>query len=316
MSDLQQYKMPIIEDVNDIPSVPEDPTHPNASLFCKQYNDLIDDLNNTFQENCTRDFSASTIMAYPPNIQVTTKTELLNAINNVPSRTIYQEIRLMNDLLEPISFFDFCKSMPIFSGVYGHGEKVVNQFDKGITIRSLITPRATIKINNNYDFTNFETTSTPYTNIYAPQGVQFRGIRFDLGSLGGFDALNIRDSIVLFDSCIFDISETNNFFECIIQAVNSKLYFQNCIFNWNSAVSNIFSLIYAHYCDITFDNLTTTAGYGKQFIGERSSFSFNNVTPTDFNLKATNGWVHIKKSSGALLSDYTINASNFIKEII
>lgn len=36
--------MPIIGGVNSTPSTEADPTHPNASLFCKQYNDLIDDL--------------------------------------------------------------------------------------------------------------------------------------------------------------------------------------------------------------------------------------------------------------------------------
>lgn len=45
MTDLQAHKMPIIGGVNSTPSTEADPTHPNASLFCKQYNDLIDNLN-------------------------------------------------------------------------------------------------------------------------------------------------------------------------------------------------------------------------------------------------------------------------------
>jgi hypothetical protein len=35
-------KIPIITDVNDVPSIEGDPKHPNASLLCKNYNDLID----------------------------------------------------------------------------------------------------------------------------------------------------------------------------------------------------------------------------------------------------------------------------------
>lgn len=42
--ELDQYKMPILQNVNDIPSVIGQETHPNGSLFCKQYNDLIDAL--------------------------------------------------------------------------------------------------------------------------------------------------------------------------------------------------------------------------------------------------------------------------------
>jgi hypothetical protein len=41
---LEQYKMPIITGLTDLPSEEGDPTHPNASLFFKQYNDLIDNL--------------------------------------------------------------------------------------------------------------------------------------------------------------------------------------------------------------------------------------------------------------------------------
>lgn len=44
-------KIPIITDVNDVPSIEGDEKHPNASLLCKNYNDLIDNeltaLNNT-----------------------------------------------------------------------------------------------------------------------------------------------------------------------------------------------------------------------------------------------------------------------------
>lgn len=35
-------KIPILTGINDIPTIEGDPKHPNASLLCKQYNDLID----------------------------------------------------------------------------------------------------------------------------------------------------------------------------------------------------------------------------------------------------------------------------------
>lgn len=52
MSDLEQYKMPIIEGINAQPSTDGEPTHPNASLFCKQYNDLINNLE--LEQNLTQ----------------------------------------------------------------------------------------------------------------------------------------------------------------------------------------------------------------------------------------------------------------------
>lgn len=45
MTNYDQYKIPIYPDINDVPSTGEDVNHPNASLLCKQYNDLIVELN-------------------------------------------------------------------------------------------------------------------------------------------------------------------------------------------------------------------------------------------------------------------------------
>lgn len=41
---LEQYKMPILENINDMPSSEGDITHPNGSLFCKQHNDVIEEI--------------------------------------------------------------------------------------------------------------------------------------------------------------------------------------------------------------------------------------------------------------------------------
>lgn len=39
---LSDHKIPILTGINDVPSTTGQPNHPNASLLCKQYNDLID----------------------------------------------------------------------------------------------------------------------------------------------------------------------------------------------------------------------------------------------------------------------------------
>jgi hypothetical protein len=41
---LADRKMPIINGINSVPSSTGQPNHPNASLLCKKFNDLIDDL--------------------------------------------------------------------------------------------------------------------------------------------------------------------------------------------------------------------------------------------------------------------------------
>lgn len=46
---LTDRKMPIITDVNDTPSVEGDPSHPNGSLMCSQFNALIDNELTTIQ---------------------------------------------------------------------------------------------------------------------------------------------------------------------------------------------------------------------------------------------------------------------------
>jgi hypothetical protein len=46
MPDLQHRKIPIITSINDIPSTPGEPNHPNDSLLCAYYNSLIDDVEN------------------------------------------------------------------------------------------------------------------------------------------------------------------------------------------------------------------------------------------------------------------------------
>ena len=42
--DLESFKIPIIENINDVPSVLGDPVHPNASLICSNFNAAIDGL--------------------------------------------------------------------------------------------------------------------------------------------------------------------------------------------------------------------------------------------------------------------------------
>lgn len=44
MADLQARKIPVLTGINDIPSSLGQANHPNDSLLCKNYNDLIDDL--------------------------------------------------------------------------------------------------------------------------------------------------------------------------------------------------------------------------------------------------------------------------------
>lgn len=316
---LTDRKIPIITGVNDVPSETGGASHPNASLLCKQYNDLIDNELNELGDY--KDFTGDTTLIYSSinYIDVVSKVELLEALNDLPSKVVGATIQVQNDLADTFNVLDFKKFVTLFVESYGFGVQGFAQFDLSYCLQILgVSSARKIKIESNT--TNLSPSSnttsvTPYSNIYAPQGVYFNNIYFEKL---GVDSLVIQNSIVLFEDCTFDSSVVTEYINNMLLIINSKVCFLNCTFKWTD--SQINNLIQGLYSDIFIQSLTLINPTGSSNVaGNKCHFSFRFIEPARFNFVGSENVIFLKRTSGAVVTDYfstTEINENIIKDFL
>lgn len=247
---LQDRKIPIITGINDVPSTVGGENHPNASLLCKNYNNLIDDLlvTNVKVEN-------NQVLAYPDDIYVATtgNDTTGNGSDTAPFATFDHAIKqartfrkfpylkiLGNNQAYNVTVLDCRGFVPVLSQVYGYND--TNYYELGLNIENF-----TFNFNNTFT-TDYNNVTTPFSNILGNK-IYFNNCTFNLN---GNDYFNLVETNCKFKNCIFNFNSSydnsNSNIQTLVAIANSKIEFNNCTFNYSLDVAD--SFINAIYSDI------------------------------------------------------------------
>ena len=241
---IEDKKIPIIPGVNDVPSEDGvDANHPNASFFCKQYNDLIDielpsifDTNDstvkyTLHSKYQRELFTTTspIIFY---IDVNSPTDG-NGLNN----SVYNNPNTLLDFLSTKKFLKsikiICNSSVNFGDFIMRGisytkehRLIIESADEGnvITFKS-IESMMPLHINCKFNLANSDTLVARYTSLY-----------FDTSHLTESNKLNFFKCDITFTSPSLKLFRAKSliFEECYININNFMLVcladvvFKNC----------------------------------------------------------------------------------------
>lgn len=238
-------KIPILTGINDTPSTTGQPNHPNASLLCKQYNDLIDNELTALQLN--RD-NRPYVFYTEVIVNTTTGNDTTgDGTEALPYATIQRAIDHYTQSNRTgycyiIVTGNFTNPSLDFSGIYGIvGSPVYDTFE-GLNIEDNVyygaievyaSGSATITYDYEYDNVNYESTESPRSYVVSPNDyVLFSGITFNIA---GTEPMKLNDSKVAFNSCT--INHTHASFESqnVFAVVHSNLIFNNCTFNYDSS---------------------------------------------------------------------------------
>ncbi|BAQ67077.1 hypothetical protein [Geminocystis sp. NIES-3709] len=300
---LADRKIPILSGVNSTPSSTGQPKHPNASLLCKQFNDLIDnELTDLASDpiNATEKAIYTSIFVDSATGNDTTGegTELLpfatiqKAIDSIANHKIINpEINIAGTFIDPI--IDTRKLYPVhYGGIWetNFGGNLVNNYvSGGIKINGGGT--ATILYTNGFDNVGYEDTDIPPKYVYGRSPCTFSNLIFDLPNNEPFVILNNN---VLFENCIFDADTRSSWSGVpVVYCIGSMVKVDSCSFNCNDTYN---------YNAVTFLNC----------IAELKNLNLTNTGSADFTL------IDAEASTLVLLTDTTgtIGASEATRNTI
>ncbi|NCO74170.1 MAG: hypothetical protein GW856_02765 [Cyanobacteria bacterium] len=284
---LTDHKLPIITGINDVPSVTGQANHPNASLLCQKYNNLIDAVVTEIANLGTVTKTLNTNTQY--YIDLTAVEDGDGLLPVTPFNSVASLLEVLNNSIFVNNWIQvYCLSDVDF----GHLEITSTLINSSNDFYSLVfnqdstqtitydSIRSTIPINISHPLTQAKPISIIDSTVILANNVDVTNNRF-----------RVENSVLVADSITYKAS-TN--------MMNSKLKFSN--------VTITESVINAEFSDLYFDKITLNAGDGVTTFYEgitlnltNSRLSFTNSTLANYSA------LTFPKNSTLLFQDVTFS---------
>ena len=310
---LTDRKIPIITGINDTPSTTGQPKHPNASLLCKNYNDLIDNELTALQQSvggkwnsvphtATHDYYwVDSVNGLDTNDGINSPIKTISKLHELITNKVaqgvgngYLYIYLDGEYTNPdLDFSRYpCQLW----------ESVENTSFTMIDIATSTT--CTINISNTFALNAFTTgynNATQWIKINIP--VKFWGVTFNWSAKSVW---LLHDVELHFDGCTFNIDGFGSSWAYgAIQASNSKFYLKD-----NTLDNETFFVdwFYARDCHFFIETMGT---YSANLVSGARNTIVNLVDTAWFNVRES----QIYKPSTVTLNGVT-NKNNFVGDLI
>lgn len=226
---LLPHKIPILPTINDVPSIAGQPSHPNASLLCKKYNDLIEALDVSVGSTVTAKQPLTTNLYIDTTLSIDGEGTQANPFNSVQSLVT----KLNNSILGNNILVICLSNVNLGNFIISPQGTITNDEPNSISFVGE-TSNKIINIqllNSTVAITFTENIVLSFTNLIIANSILFLDIPINNGELKSYNSTIFVKNMTNINLTLFNCNLLTN-------TNNNSLVFENIMIN--AELSNIY----------------------------------------------------------------------------